>query len=92
MKELFEYSVIKGLVFSTYDKLGPQPFYMFPEYISDNQFKEYSAENDEKNRFKLTLRDYTQISIKNLSLFISDSTISGDDDFQNIQYFSSKSS
>ncbi|MFX0042400.1 MAG: ADP-ribosylation factor-like protein [Candidatus Hodarchaeota archaeon] len=87
MKELFEYSVIKGLVFSTYDKLGPQPFYMFPEYISDNEFREYSTENDKRNLFKLTLRDYTQISIKNLSLFISDGKIPGDNDFQNIQYF-----
>lgn len=87
MEELFEYSVIKGLVFSTYDKLGPQPFYMFPEFISEIEFKEYSAEINEKNLFKLTLRDYTQISIKNLSLFISDRKISIDDDFQKVQYF-----
>lgn len=87
MEELFEHSIINGIVFSTYDKLGPQPFYMFPEYVVENELKESSAETRKKNKFKLTLRDYTQISIKNLSLFISDKKISNEDDCQKIQYF-----
>ncbi|GAH24993.1 unnamed protein product, partial [marine sediment metagenome] len=31
MDKLIESSIVKGLVFCAYDKLGPQPIYMFPQ-------------------------------------------------------------
>ncbi|MFX1316088.1 MAG: ADP-ribosylation factor-like protein [Promethearchaeota archaeon] len=87
MEELLESSVVKAILFSTYDKLGPEPFYMFPNYISEIYSKNQNEELGKQKVLKLTLRDYTQISIKNLTLFISDRKISYQDDFQKIQYF-----
>ncbi|MFX1256814.1 MAG: ADP-ribosylation factor-like protein [Promethearchaeota archaeon] len=72
---LIESSVIKALVFSAYDKFGPQPIYMFPKEVSTKEQEELKKQNI----FKLTLRDYILISVKNLSLLI------GDRDFPNFQ-------
>ena len=83
MEELLKSSVIKALVFSAHAKFGSQPIYMFPKEVSEEELKEFKSQN----AFKLTLRDYTQISIKNLSLFISDREVSLNDDLQEFQYF-----
>jgi GTPase SAR1 family protein len=64
---LFETSIIKGLLFSALDKFGPQPIYMFPTEISESEAEKLK----EKGKVRLTLRDYTQISIKNLSMIIT---------------------
>ncbi|MFX0070125.1 MAG: ADP-ribosylation factor-like protein [Candidatus Hermodarchaeota archaeon] len=66
--KLFESSVINGLLFSAYDKFGPQPIYRFPKEVSEEK-----AEDSKKYTHQLlTYRDYMQISIKNLSMFVGD--------------------
>ncbi|MEJ2280104.1 MAG: ADP-ribosylation factor-like protein [Candidatus Lokiarchaeota archaeon] len=60
-------NIIKGLLFSAYDKFGPTPIYMFPSFIKNENSE--VIENKSDDMLYLTLRDYTQISIKNLSLF-----------------------
>jgi GTPase SAR1 family protein len=70
--DLIESSIVKGLVFCAYDKLGPQPIYMFPKSIKGNNL---GSENKEKivgKGLKMSLRDYMQISIKTLSLLLGD--------------------
>ncbi|MFW9782945.1 MAG: ADP-ribosylation factor-like protein [Candidatus Heimdallarchaeota archaeon] len=85
MEKLLNTSIIKGFVFSAYEKLGPQPIYMFPEPIDQNDIKD--EKNSIEETFNLTLRDYTQISIKNLSLLIGDGTILDNVDVEKYQYF-----
>ncbi|MHA1986642.1 MAG: ADP-ribosylation factor-like protein [Promethearchaeota archaeon] len=85
MENLFKSSIIKGFIFSSYGELGPQPVYTWPSYYSEKELKEIKKE-DIKG-LTLSLRDVTQISIKNLSLFISDREFSQDEGFQNLRYF-----
>ena len=87
MEELIKSSIINGLIFSAYDKLGPQPIYCFPEYISKLESDDKTREGDFSNILNLTLRDYTQISIKNLTLLIGDGSILKNVDVENFQYF-----
>ncbi|MHA1106500.1 MAG: hypothetical protein ACTSPN_12400 [Promethearchaeota archaeon] len=74
MEELIKSSIFNGLVFAIYDKLGPQPVYMFPEPIRRNSQDNANRET-QKDLLELTMRDYTHISIKNLSLLIGDGSI-----------------
>lgn len=84
MKELFETSVVKGLVFSAYDKFGPQPIYAFPEEIS----KEKAESFRRQNIIKLTHRDYIHISIKSLSMILGDRDFTDfEEDFLNLPFF-----
>jgi len=72
MDDLIESSIVKGLVFCAYDKLGPQPIYMFPKPIKG---KDLGPENKEKIGGKgliMSFTDYMQISIKTLSLLLGD--------------------
>jgi len=72
MDDLIETSIVKGLVFCAYDKLGPQPIYMFPKPF---KVKDLGSENKEKivgKGLEMSLRDYMQISIKTLSLLLGD--------------------
>lgn len=85
MENLFESSLIKGFIFSAYGELGPQPVYTWPNYFSEKELKEIKKEN--LKSLVLSLRDVTQISIKNLSLFISDREFSQEEDFQDLRYF-----
>ncbi len=85
MERLFESSLIKGFIFSAYGELGPQPVYTWPNYYTEKEIKQIKTE--EKKSLILSLRDVTQISIKNLSLFISDREFSQEKDFQNLRYF-----
>ncbi|MFX0140512.1 MAG: ADP-ribosylation factor-like protein, partial [Candidatus Hodarchaeota archaeon] len=71
MKELFESSVIKGFLFSVFDKTGPKPVYIFPEIIQDEDKREENLES----YFQLTYKDCMQISIKNLGLLIVDDAL-----------------
>ncbi|MFX1596419.1 MAG: ADP-ribosylation factor-like protein, partial [Promethearchaeota archaeon] len=87
MEEFIENSIVKGYVLSIYGEMGPQPIYMFPNYVSDKEFSEISKEREERKLLTLTYRDVTQISIKNLSLFISDKIISEEKNLEKIQYF-----
>jgi len=75
MDKLFETSVIKGLLFSAYDKFGPQPIYMFPGPVDDDQQDKARSEDGEVNQLGITLRDYTQLAIKNISLLLGDGNI-----------------
>lgn len=74
--KLFESSVVKGLLFSFYDKFGPEPKYVFPKEVSEAEAEKFKKQNI----IKLTNRDYMQISIKNLSLLISDKKYSVNSD------------
>jgi GTPase SAR1 family protein len=85
MENLFESSIIKGFIFSAYGELGPQPVYSWPNYFSEKELKQIKEEN--RKSLVLSLRDVTQISIKNLSLFISDREFSQEEEFQNLKYF-----
>ncbi len=70
--DLIESSIVKGLAFCAYDKLGPQPIYMFPKPIKGI---ELGTENKEKlggKGLKMSFTDYMQISIKTLSLLLGD--------------------
>ncbi|MFX0059236.1 MAG: ADP-ribosylation factor-like protein [Candidatus Hodarchaeota archaeon] len=87
MEELIKSSVINGLIFSAYDKLGPQPIYCFPNYVSKEELDEIIKREDRSNILRLTLRDYTQISIKSLTLLIGDGSILETVDIENFQYF-----
>jgi len=85
MESLFKSSIIKGFIFSAYGELGPQPVYTWPNYYSEKELKQLKKEDNET--LILSLRDVTQISIKNLSLFISDREFSQNDEFQDLKYF-----
>jgi len=85
MEELLQSSIIKGILFSIYDKLGPQPQYMFPKpKDKDNNDKN---ESEKDSTLDLNLRDYTQISIKNMSLLIGDGKILNNVNVQEFQHF-----
>ncbi|GAG83652.1 unnamed protein product [marine sediment metagenome] len=45
MDDLIETSIVKGLVFCAYDKLGPSPIYTFPKPIKG---KDLGSDNKEK--------------------------------------------
>ncbi|MFX1379532.1 MAG: ADP-ribosylation factor-like protein [Promethearchaeota archaeon] len=87
MEELLKSSIVKGFVFSVYGELGPTPIYCFPNYISEKELKELPIDQKKQDELILSYRDITQISIKNLSLFISDKIISEEKDLKKIQYF-----
>jgi len=75
MDKLIESSVIKGILFSAFEKLGPQPIYMFPNPINEGQLKKAQLDDGKANKLGITLRDYTQIAIKNISLLLGDGNI-----------------
>ena len=87
MEELFKSSIVKGFVLSVYGELGPTPIYCFPDYYTEKELKEINKTSKKETELILTMRDITQISIKNLSLFISDKIISQEKDLKKIQYF-----
>ncbi len=87
MEELFKASIVKGFVLSVYGELGPAPIYCFPDYYTEKELKEINETSKKENELILSMRDITQISIKNLSLFISDKIISREKDLKKIQYF-----
>ena len=39
MEELLKSSIVRGILFSAYDKLGPEPIYMFPKSNEQNTSK-----------------------------------------------------
>ena len=75
MDKLIESSVIKGLLFSVFDKFGPQPIYMFPEPVDKDQLKKEDSVEAEASKLGITSRDYTQIAIKNITLLLGDGNI-----------------
>ncbi|MFX1278179.1 MAG: ADP-ribosylation factor-like protein [Promethearchaeota archaeon] len=87
MEELFKSSIIRGLIFSSYGDLGPQPIYAWPKYYTDKELETVREKREKQNLLTLSTRDVTQISIKNLSLFISDRAFIPDIDIQKLQYF-----
>ena len=87
MEELLNSSIINGIVFSVYDHAGPHPIYMFPSPINDNVEDNCSMHQDYKKGLKLTIRDYTQIAIKNLSLLIGDGSILENVDVSSFKHF-----
>ncbi len=79
-----ESSVVKGLLFSSHGKYGPQAKYMFPKEVSIQECEEFKKQNIQK----LTLRDYMHMAIKNLSLFLSDLNFTDyKERFQDIHHF-----
>jgi len=87
MEELFTKSIIKGLIFSSYGDLGPSPIYVWPPYYSEKELESVRKERENQNLLTLSTRDVTQISIKNLSLFISDRAFTPEININALQYF-----
>ncbi|MFX0005676.1 MAG: ADP-ribosylation factor-like protein [Promethearchaeota archaeon] len=87
MEELLKSSIVKGFIFSVYGELGPTPIYTFPNYVTEKELKELNIDRKNQDHLILSYRDITQISIKNLSLFISDKFIQEETDLEKIQYF-----
>jgi len=89
MDKLIESSIIKGLLFSAFDKLGPQPIYMFPDPKDEDQLKKTHLNNGITNNLGITLRDYTQIAIKNITLLLGNGNICNQDYeiLKNYQHF-----
>ncbi len=87
MEELLKSSIIKGFVLSVFGELGPTPIYCFPNYVTEKEFEELAKKSRVQGNLILTYRDITQISIKNLSLFISDKIVLEEKDITKIQYF-----
>jgi GTPase SAR1 family protein len=75
MDKLIESSIIKGMVFCAFDKLGPQPIYMFPQPFEVEELESMSQEEKNRDLLAISLRDYTQIAIKNISLLIGDGAV-----------------
>jgi GTPase SAR1 family protein len=73
--KLIETSIIKGLAFCAFDKLGPQPIYMFPPPLEIEELENKKKEDTANNILTISLRDYIQISIKNISLLIGDGAV-----------------
>ncbi|TFG29309.1 MAG: hypothetical protein EU532_03440 [Promethearchaeota archaeon] len=84
LNKLFEKTVIRGLLFSAQDKFGPQPIYMFPKEVSEQEAEKSKLQNI----FMLSFRDYMQISIKNLSMMVGDKKfLDFEKDMENFPYF-----
>jgi len=87
MEELLQTSIVNGFIFSTYSELGPAPLYCFPNYFSEKEIREIRKNGINDTKLSLSYRDVTQISIKNLSLFISDKITSEEKEQTKIRYF-----
>ncbi|MFX1591970.1 MAG: ADP-ribosylation factor-like protein [Promethearchaeota archaeon] len=87
MEDLLKTSLVRGFVFSVYGEMGPSPIYCYPNYVTEKELKERTKESNMEEELILTYRDITQISIKNLSLFISDKIIIEEKNVKKIQYF-----
>ncbi len=72
MDDLIESSIVKGLAFCAYDKLGPSPIYMFPKPIKGKDLGLENKENTGGKGLCMSFTDYMQISIKTLSLLLGD--------------------
>ena len=70
-EDLFKDSVIKGMVFSAFDKFGPQPVYRFPLELEEDEYEQLDDPS-----FVFIYRDYMQIAVKSLSLLIGDAAYS----------------
>ena len=75
LDQLIESSIIKGLTFCVFDKLGPQPIYMFPRPLEIEELENKKKEEKASNILSVSLRDYIQIAIKNISLLIGDGAV-----------------
>ncbi|MFX1446708.1 MAG: ADP-ribosylation factor-like protein [Promethearchaeota archaeon] len=75
MDKLIESSIIKGMVLCVFDKQGPQPIYMFPQPLEIKELESKKKEEKDKNILFISLRDYIQIAIKNISLLIGDGAV-----------------
>ncbi len=84
LNKLFESSVVKGLLFSAFDQFGPQPIYMFPKEVSEQEAEQLKLQNINR----LSFRDYMQISIKNLSMMAGDREfLDFKKELENLPYF-----
>ncbi|MHA1707419.1 MAG: ADP-ribosylation factor-like protein [Promethearchaeota archaeon] len=87
MSELKKSSIFKCILLSVYDNFGPRPLYMFPKPVNESENLDDDNKQDEKLFTSFTLRDYTQISIKNLSFLIRDAIELKNDDTSHYDYF-----
>ncbi|MFW9951596.1 MAG: hypothetical protein ACFFKA_15885 [Candidatus Thorarchaeota archaeon] len=86
MEDLINPTIIKGIVFCAYEKFGPQPIYMFPKPISLGEAGLNNHNKEDAPKYIPSLRDYTQIAIKNLSLLIGDGSILEKGNLNNIKH------
>ena len=87
MEDQLNSSIINGMVFATYSDTGPYPIYMFPPPKKENNAEGDIRVEDYKKPLNLTLRDYIQIAIKNLSLLIGDGSILHNVDVSKFKHF-----
>lgn len=80
MEEILKNSIIKSMMFAAFDEFGPMPKYVFPKTVSDKIKKESEDE-------LFTIRDYTQMAIKTLSLLMEDQVATSDENFSKVKYF-----
>ncbi|MFX1273417.1 MAG: ADP-ribosylation factor-like protein [Promethearchaeota archaeon] len=80
MKELLKKSIIKCILFAAFDEFGPMPKYTFPNPVTDKEKKESEEQ-------VYTIRDYTQMAIKMLSLLMEDQVATRNENFSNVKYF-----
>ena len=85
MEKLFISSIIKGLAFCVHHEIGPQPLYIYPIMISDEDFNK--IKKPKENLLLLSYRDYMQIAIKNLSLLLSDELKPNKKNIKNFRHF-----
>lgn len=84
-KELdFSSSVIRGFVFSAHTNMGPLLKYGFPQFIEQEKNEDENKFNDKQFRF--SEHDFMQITIKNLSLLLTDE-ISSSNSHPKSKYF-----
>ena len=87
MEKLLENSIIKGFVLSFSDtEKGPELIYKFPNY-SKEEVKNIAKNNiNQKNKVILTQQEFMKITIKNLSLVLTDEIIPSESE-EKPQYF-----
>jgi len=85
MEDLLKSSIVAGLIFSAFQKFGPQAVYTFPDCMEEKDIEKSQDRDD--GILRLCQRDYIQISIKNLSLLIGDKAYSEEEDLEDLEYF-----
>ncbi len=87
MEKLFETSIIKGFVLSySHTEKGPELIYTFPYYKKQEAKSNEDSNINERNEIILTQQEFMKITIKNLSLVLTDEIISSEGE-EKPQYF-----
>jgi GTPase SAR1 family protein len=87
MERLLETSIIKGFVLSySHAEKGPELIYTFPNYSKKEAKTKGNDDINQKNKVSLTQQEFMKITIKNLSLVLTDEIVSSTTE-EKPQYF-----